>query len=73
MPRNHRATILEQEKIQREAEEREQQLAEELEERRQQSHSMLAEELKRENEKGKCRQWSGDTLDLKRLFFFLVY
>ncbi|KAI8336710.1 splicing factor, Prp19-binding domain-containing protein [Chlamydoabsidia padenii] len=51
VPRNHRATILEQERIQREAEERERKLAEELEERRQQSHSMLAEELKRENEK----------------------
>jgi microfibrillar-associated protein 1 len=68
MHRNHRATILEQEKIQREAEEREQQLAEELEERRQQSHSMLAEELKRENEKGNCNQPSDDIWDL--LFFF---
>ncbi|KAI8078747.1 splicing factor, Prp19-binding domain-containing protein [Halteromyces radiatus] len=51
VPRNHRATILEQERLQREAEEREQRLADELEERRQQSHNLLAEELKRENEK----------------------
>jgi hypothetical protein len=67
MHRNHRATILAQEKIQREAEEREQQLAEEMEERREQSHSMLAEELKRENEKGNYNQSSDDIWTLKYL------
>ncbi|CAO3637184.1 unnamed protein product [Cunninghamella echinulata] len=51
IPKTHRATILQQEKLQREAEEREQRLAEEMEKRKEESHNMLAEELKRENEK----------------------
>lgn len=44
---------MQQEKLAKEAEEREKKLEEELEERKKQSHDMLAEELKREQEEGK--------------------
>ncbi|KAI8373698.1 splicing factor, Prp19-binding domain-containing protein [Blakeslea trispora] len=50
IPKARRETILEQEKMAKEAEEREKRLEEEMEERKKQSHDMLAEELKRERE-----------------------
>ncbi|KAG0172941.1 hypothetical protein DFQ28_008497 [Apophysomyces sp. BC1034] len=50
IPRTHRQTILQQEKLAKEAEEREKRLQEELEERKKQSHDLLAEELKREKD-----------------------
>ncbi|KAI8977346.1 splicing factor, Prp19-binding domain-containing protein [Mycotypha africana] len=51
IPKSKRATILEQEKLAKEAEEREKRLEEEIEERKKQSHALLADELKREKEK----------------------
>ncbi|GAN03592.1 microfibrillar-associated protein 1-like isoform 2 [Mucor ambiguus] len=50
IPKARRETILQQEKLAKEAEEREKKLEEELEARKKQSHDMLAEELKREQE-----------------------
>ncbi|KAK4510008.1 uncharacterized protein ATC70_006177 [Mucor velutinosus] len=50
IPKARRETILQQEKLSKEAEEREKKLEEELEARKKQSHDMLAEELKREQE-----------------------
>ncbi|KAL9542948.1 hypothetical protein MBANPS3_008342 [Mucor bainieri] len=50
IPKARRETILQQEKLAKEAEERERKLEEELEARKKQSHDMLAEELKREQE-----------------------
>ncbi|KAG1150884.1 hypothetical protein G6F37_009584 [Rhizopus arrhizus] len=50
IPKAKRETILEQEKLAKEREEREKRLEEELEERKKQSHTMLADELKREQE-----------------------
>jgi len=44
---------LQQEKLAKEAEEREKKLEEELEARKKQSHDMLAEELRREQEEGR--------------------
>lgn len=52
--RSRRETILKQEQLAKEEEEREKKLEEELEERKKQSHAMLADELKRENEQGSC-------------------
>lgn len=52
IPKARRETILQQEKLAKEAEEREKKLEEELEARKKQSHDMLAEELKREQEEG---------------------
>lgn len=43
---------MQQEKLAKEAEEREKKLEEELEQRKKQSHDMLAEELRREKEEG---------------------
>ncbi|CAO0799997.1 unnamed protein product [Mucor circinelloides] len=50
IPKARRETILQQEKLAKEAEEREKKLEEELEARKKQSHDMLAEELRREQE-----------------------
>ncbi|CEG84972.1 hypothetical protein RMATCC62417_18712 [Rhizopus microsporus] len=50
IPKAKRETILQQEQLAKEREERERRLEEELEERKRQSHNMLAEELKRERE-----------------------
>ncbi|RCH81460.1 Microfibrillar-associated protein 1, partial [Rhizopus stolonifer] len=50
IPKARRETILQQEKLAKEAEEHEKRLEQELEERKKQSHDMLAEELKRERE-----------------------
>ncbi|CEP15819.1 hypothetical protein [Parasitella parasitica] len=50
IPKARRETILQQEKLAREAEEREKKLEEELEARKKQSHDMLAEELRRNQE-----------------------
>ncbi|KAI9282324.1 splicing factor, Prp19-binding domain-containing protein [Sporodiniella umbellata] len=50
IPKAKRETILLQEKLAKEQEERERRLEEEIEERKLQSHSMLADELKREQE-----------------------
>ncbi|KAI9480726.1 MAG: splicing factor, Prp19-binding domain-containing protein [Benjaminiella poitrasii] len=50
IPKARRETILQQEKLAKEAEEREKRLEEELEQRKKQSHDMLAEELRRERE-----------------------
>ncbi|KAI8644193.1 splicing factor, Prp19-binding domain-containing protein [Parasitella parasitica] len=50
IPKARRETILQQEKLAKEAEEREKRLEEELEARKQQSHDMLAEELRRNQE-----------------------
>ncbi|KAG1050988.1 hypothetical protein G6F43_006782 [Rhizopus delemar] len=50
IPKAKRETILEQEKLAKEREEREKRLEEEMEERKKQSHTMLADELKREQE-----------------------
>lgn len=52
IPKARRETILQQEQLAKEAEEREKRLEEELEARKKQSHDMLAEELKREREQG---------------------
>ncbi|KAI8072967.1 splicing factor, Prp19-binding domain-containing protein [Gongronella butleri] len=51
IPRNHRATVLQQEQQRIEEEEREKKLQEEAEERRIQSHKLLEEELKKEHAK----------------------
>lgn len=59
--RARRETILQQEKLAKEEEEREKRLEQELEERKKQSHDMLAEELRREKEEGKIitkRVWT---------------
>ncbi|KAI7895245.1 splicing factor, Prp19-binding domain-containing protein [Mucor mucedo] len=50
IPKARRETILQQEKLAKEEEEREKRLELELEERKKQSHDMLAEELRREKE-----------------------
>ncbi|KAI8879118.1 hypothetical protein K501DRAFT_336319 [Backusella circina FSU 941] len=67
IPKSRRETILKQEQIAKEEEEREKKLEEELEERKKQSHAMLADELKRENEqddekdKGEFEEMPDDT------------
>ncbi|KAI9029920.1 splicing factor, Prp19-binding domain-containing protein [Phycomyces nitens] len=50
IPRSHRETVKQQEKLKKEAEDRERRYQQELEERKKQSHDLLAEELKREKE-----------------------
>ncbi|ORX45704.1 hypothetical protein DM01DRAFT_1339930 [Hesseltinella vesiculosa] len=49
IPKNHRATVLQQEQQKLEEEDREKRLAEELESQRLQSHQLLEEELKKEH------------------------
>lgn len=54
IPKARRETILQQEKLAKEAEELEKKLEEELEQRKKQSHDLLAEELRREREEGEA-------------------
>ncbi|KAI9361957.1 splicing factor, Prp19-binding domain-containing protein [Pilaira anomala] len=56
IPKARRETILQQEKLAKEEEERERKLEEELEARKKQSHDMLAEELRREKEEATFKE-----------------
>ncbi|GAA5814001.1 hypothetical protein MFLAVUS_007491 [Mucor flavus] len=56
IPKARRETILQQEKLAKEEEEREKKLEQELEERKKQSHDMLAEELRREQEEATFKE-----------------